>query len=91
MIEATTWENISNLILSELEHLNLPISKLRGHSYDGAANMSSKCNGVKTIIVTRQPLDLHTHCVAHRTNIIAYSLDNNINIRKALRVVHDLG
>ena len=31
MTEATTWENIANLIVSELEHLNLPISKLRGH------------------------------------------------------------
>ena len=27
---ATTWENIANLILSEIENLNLPISKLRG-------------------------------------------------------------
>ena len=30
MTEATTWEYIANSILSELEHLNLPISKLRG-------------------------------------------------------------
>ena len=29
-------------MLSELEHLNLPISKLRGQSYDGAANMYVK-------------------------------------------------
>ena len=39
MTEATTWENIANLILSELEHLNLVISKLRGQSYYGAANI----------------------------------------------------
>ena len=31
----------------------------------------------------------YTHCGAHPTNLIAYSLDNNINIRTALRVVHD--
>ena len=91
MPEATTWENIANLILSELEHLNFPISKLRGQSYDGAANMSGKCNGVKTIIVTRQPLSFYTQCGAHRTNVIEYSLSNNINIRKSVRVVHDLG
>ena len=53
--------------------------------------MSGKCNGVNTIIVTRQPLALYTHCGAHPTKLIAYSLDNNINIRKAFRVVHDLG
>ena len=51
--------------------------------------MFGTCNSVKTIIVTRQTLDLYTHCGAHPTNLIAYSLDNNINIRKALRVVHD--
>ena len=45
--------------------------------------MSGKYNGVKTIIVTRQTLDLYTHCGAHPTNLIAYLLDNNINIRKA--------
>ena len=85
MTEATTWENIANLILSELEHLKLLISKLRGQSYDSAANMSGKCNGVN-IIETRQPLAFYTHCGDHRTNLIAYSLDNNINIRKTLNV-----
>ena len=65
------------------------MSKLRGHSYDVAANMSGKYNGVKTIIVTRQSLAFYTQCGAHTTNLIAYSLDNNINIRKALKVVHD--
>ena len=29
--------------------------------------------------------------LGYRTNVISYSIDNNINIRKALRVVHDLG
>ena len=38
-------------MLSELLHLNLPISKLRIQSYDGAANMSGQYNSVKTIIM----------------------------------------
>ena len=57
----------------------------------GAANMSGQYNSVNTIIMNRQPLHFYTQCGAHRINLIAYSLDNNINIRKALRVVHDLG
>ena len=48
-------------------------------------------SGVKTIIVTRKPLAFYTHCGANPTNLIEYSLDNNINIRKSLRVVHDKG
>ena len=51
--------------------------------------MSGKCNGVKPILVTRTPLTFYTHYGANPTNLISYSLDNNINIRKALRVVHD--
>ena len=48
--------------------------------------MSGKCNGVKTIIMTRQSFAFYTHCGAYPTNLITYSLENNINIRKALRV-----
>ena len=61
MTEATTWENIANLILSEIEHLNLLISKLRGKSFDGSENMSSICNGVKTIIMNIQKLSFYAH------------------------------
>ena len=53
--------------------------------------MSGQYNGVNTIIMNRQPLTCYTQCGANRINLIAKSLDNNINIRKALRVVHDLG
>ena len=49
--------------------------------------MSGKCNGVMTILVNRQPLAFYTHCGANPTNLIV--LDNNIHIRKALRVVHE--
>ena len=62
----------------------MPIYKLRGQSYDSAANISGEYNGVKTIIMNIKPLTFYTQCGAHRTNLIAKSLDNNINIRKAL-------
>ena len=41
--------------------------------------------------MNRHHLHFDTQCVAHCINLIAKSLDNNINIRKALRVVYDLG
>ena len=60
---------------SELKHLNLPISTLRGQSYGCAANinisMSGQYNVVKTIIMNRQPLNFDTQCGAHRTNLIS--------------------
>ena len=51
--------------------------------------MSGKCNSVKIIIVSRYTLAFYTHYGAQWINLIEYSLDNNINIRKALSVVHD--
>ena len=53
--------------------------------------MSGQYNSVNTIIMNRQPLTFYTQFGAHRTNLIALSLDNNINIRKALRMINDLG
>ena len=58
-------------MLSELEHLNLSITKLRRQSYDNAANISGQYNGVNTIILNRQPLTCYTHCGTHRINLIA--------------------
>ena len=71
MTEATTWENIANLILSEIEHLNLTISKLIGQSFDSADNIYSKCNCVKITIMNRHPLAFYTHYGSHRTNFIS--------------------
>ena len=58
-------------MLSELEHLYLPIYKLGGQSYDYAANMSCQYNGVKTIIMNRHPLTLYTMwSSSHKLNSI---------------------
>ena len=58
-------------MLSELEHLNLSITKFRGQSYDNAANISGQYNGINTIILNRQPLTCYTQCGALRINLIA--------------------
>ena len=54
MTEVTTGENIEHLYLSELEYINLPISKLRIVIYP--VNLM-----VYTIILNRQPLSFYTH------------------------------
>ena len=39
-VSSTTGQNIANMACDVMTRLNLPISQLRGQTYDGAANMS---------------------------------------------------
>jgi len=43
----TSGKAIANIILDVLCRCNLPIRQLRGQTYDGAANMAGKYNGLK--------------------------------------------
>jgi hypothetical protein len=69
-LETTTGEAISEMIVDVLTRFDLPISKLRAQTYDGAANMAGKFNGCQVHIKKRQPLALFTTCGAHSTNLV---------------------
>ncbi len=47
---STTGEQISKIVSDVLLRLNLPLSGLRGQTYDGAANMSGHLSGVQAHI-----------------------------------------
>ncbi|MBN3304790.1 ZMYM1 protein, partial [Amia calva] len=53
-----------------LSRLHLPLSALRGQTYDGAANMSGKYSGAQAIIRKKHPLSLYVHCGAHCVNLV---------------------
>ena len=38
--ESTTGESLGRIVLDVLRRLQLPVEKLRGQTFDGAANMS---------------------------------------------------
>lgn len=62
-------ETIVNVIQDSLIRMQLPISKLRGQTYDGAGNMMGKKSGVAKRIKDLQPKALETHCHGHSLNL----------------------
>jgi Domain of unknown function (DUF4371) len=67
---STTGEALSRIVLDVLIRLGLPLSKLRGQTYDGASNMSGKYSGTQAKIKEVQPLAIFVHCSAHCVNLV---------------------
>jgi len=57
------------MILDVLLRLNLPVSQLRGQTYDGASNMAGQYNGAQAIVRTKQLLAMYVHCLMHAGNL----------------------
>ena len=62
-------ENIYAAITDVFLRLNLPISKVRGQCYDGAAAMSGSKSGVVTRLCAAEPRAIFTHCYGHALNL----------------------
>ena len=52
-VDYTTGHMLANCIKDALVRFQLPLDKLRGLTYDGAANMSGAYNGCQAIFVSR--------------------------------------
>ncbi|XP_060836128.1 uncharacterized protein LOC132918716 [Rhopalosiphum padi] len=72
LVESTsgTGEALYNIVKKELDTLNIPLTKLIGESFDGAANMSGSYNGLQAHLKTVAPESIYTHCHAHVLNLI---------------------
>jgi hypothetical protein len=68
--------------------LQLPISLLRGQTYDGAANMAGEYNGARALIRQQQPLAAFVHCVNLATKA---AVSTSSVIRDAISLVNELG
>ena len=66
---ATTGEALTESFIQNLNNMGIPIEKMRGQGYDGAANMSGKYNGVQARIKELVPGAEYTHCKAHNLNL----------------------
>lgn len=88
----TTGKVLANIALDALTRLNLPLTCLRGQTYDGAANMSGKFNGAQAIIKNLQPLAVHVHCGAHCINLVTQkACSASVLIRDVLDWLNQLG
>ena len=64
---------------------------LRGQVYDGASNMSGAYNGAQAILLKKQPLAHYTHCISHRTNLVAGFISSLPGMRDVLAYLNELG
>ena len=72
--------------------LGLPIEKLRGMGFDGAANMYGIYNGAQALLRESQPLAVYVHCGAHCVNLVGQDACEASSIfRNAFHTVHEVG
>ncbi|CAI6353852.1 unnamed protein product [Macrosiphum euphorbiae] len=68
-MESTTGIVIMTAIQIKLENIGLTFENLRGQGYDGGSNMLGVNNGVKSLILKKQPLVFYTHCLSQCLNL----------------------
>ncbi len=72
-VPGTTGGEIARMATDVLMRLNIPLSGLSGHTYEGAANMLGSHAGAQVDLKRQQPLALHVHCGTHCLNLITQS------------------
>ena len=88
----TTGQTIANCVLDVLIRLQLPLSSLRGQTFDGASNMAGAYKRCQAIIGQRQPLALYTHCGSHCTNLAAEKVCSlGPLLRNSMQAVQEAG
>ena len=82
-----TGSALSQKIISFLVSLGLDLSKLRGHAYDGAGNMSGSLKGTAALISKDHPLALHLHCASYSLNLAVVKCLDERSIRNMIGTV----
>ncbi len=84
-------ETLFKIIQDTLIRFNLPIQRVVGQCFDGAANMSGELTGLKTRLLEVNPKALFVHCVAHRLNLaVQDSLTNITEVSDFIGTVKEL-
>jgi len=74
-----------------LKDADLPISKLRGQCYDGAAAMRGIRSGVAKRILDEEPRAVYTHCYGHSINLAMNdSIKSSKPVKNSLEVTHEI-
>ena len=90
-LESTTSESIFTMLNEVLNHFELPVSKLRGQCFDGAANMSGKVNGVVKKFQENENRAIYIHCFGHLVNLATGDcIRNNRVLKDALDNAYEI-
>ena len=70
-------EKIAEQILNVFEKLDIDFEKCRGQSYDNAANMAGKYNGVQQKILEKNECPKFIPCAGHSLNLVGRAAVNS--------------
>ncbi|XP_025265106.1 zinc finger MYM-type protein 1-like [Camponotus floridanus] len=88
---STKAETLFQIVQDVFLRFNLPLTKLRGQCYDGAANVSGKITGLQTRLREIEPRALYVHCNAHNLNLVVQDAMEGVPAtRKFIGVVKDM-
>ncbi|XP_028110673.1 zinc finger MYM-type protein 1-like [Camellia sinensis] len=71
--------SLKQAMVNLFSRLGLSISRLRGQGYDGASNMHSDFNGLKTLILKENLCAYYVHCFAHQLQLALVVMAKNHN------------
>ena len=88
-VSDTRSATLMKSIGSTLNRHGLTFDRVRGQGYDGASNMRGEMNGLKSLILEKNPSAFYVHCFAHRlqlalmsaakSNVTVSRFFNNVN------------
>ena len=88
---STTSETLFQLLQDVLIRFSLPVSRLRGQCYDGAANMAGARTGLQARMLELEPRAVFVHCTAHVLNLVAQDVVSKIKVvRDFMPIIRDL-
>lgn len=87
----TKSRTLFDIVTDVLLRFDLPLSKLRGQCYDGAANVSGKISGLQQRIKEIESRALEIHCNAHNLNLsVQDGMEKVLAAKKFIGEVKDL-
>ena len=90
-VESIEAERLYRVISDVLLRLNLSVSKVRGHCYDGASAMCGAKSGVAARVRAEEPRAVFTHCYSHSLNLAsADTIWQSKLMRDALDTTHEI-
>ena len=81
-IDSIKSETIFEMEKDVLSRIGLPISKMRGQCYDGAANMSGEISGVVKRVQDLESKAIYIHCYGHLVNLASGDTIKNSHFLK---------
>lgn len=88
---STTAETLFNIVKDVLVRFRLPLEKLRGQCYDGAANVSGKISGLQQRLQSEEARAIFVHCNAHNLNLaVQDGIEKVLEAKKFIGVIKDM-